>query len=142
MSWILNQKTLLLAHYNDSNAFLSGAIITVSIVQIPQRFVIVNNLSNIQAGVRLLPFAAVMAFTPVGMSLVLGKFKVPVLYWLLLGGLLQVAGVAGFSQSSTGKDIKASQYGFQILAGIGVGIFNVLLLLLTPHIVERKHMGT
>ncbi|KUJ07889.1 MFS general substrate transporter [Mollisia scopiformis] len=123
------------------NAFFSGAIITTSIVEIPQRFVIVNSLSTIEGGVRLIPFAAVMAFTSTIMSLVLTKLNVPVLYWLLIGGLLQVGGVAGFSQASTESAIKASQYGFQILAGVGVGIFNVALLLLTPHVVERKFLA-
>ncbi|RDL39059.1 MFS general substrate transporter [Venustampulla echinocandica] len=123
------------------NAFFSGAIITVSIVQIPQRFIIVNGLSPIDAGVRLIPFTAVMAFTAVIMSIVLSKSNIPVLYWLLFGGLLQVAGIAGFSQLSVNHDIEPSQYGFQILAGAGVGMFNVVLLLLTPYVVENQHLG-
>jgi hypothetical protein len=124
------------------NAFFSGMVLTVCIVQIPQRFTIVNNLSTIEAGIRLLPFAAVMTSTSMIMAIVLSKSKVPVLYWLLFGGLLQVAGTAGFSQSSIEADIHASQYGFQVLAGFGVGIFNVGLLLLTPHIVDTKFLGT
>jgi hypothetical protein len=126
----------------DRNAFCSGAIITAFIVQLPQRFVLVNDLSTIQAGIRLLPFAAVIGLTCIIMSFVFSESKIPVLYWLLFGGLLQVAGAAGLSKTSTDPDIDPAQYGFQVLAGAGVGVFNVGLILLTPRIVSKKHLGT
>jgi hypothetical protein len=82
-----------------------------------------------------------MTFTSMIMSIVFSKSKVPVLYWLLFGGVLQIAGTAGFSQSSSDSNIQASQYGFQIVVGFGLGIFNVGLLLLTPRIVDKQYLG-
>ncbi len=98
-------------------------------------------MSEIAAGIRLLPFAAVMAATSMVMAIVLSKSKIPIIYWFLLGGLMQIAGIAGLSQSSVATYVKASQYGFQIVAGFGIGIFNVGLLIITPHIVEAKYLG-
>lgn len=114
---------------------------TVTIVQIPQRLVLVHGFSAIRAGVSLLPFAAVMAFTSVVLSVIMAKSKVPAIYTLLLGACIEVAGVAGLSQGSTEGSASASQYGFQVLAGVGVGVFNVILLMMTPHIVETKDLG-
>lgn len=114
---------------------------TVTIVQIPQRFMLVNHLSAIDAGVRLLPFVAVMAITSVILSVMMTTTKVPAVFTLIFGVMCEVAGVAGLSQTPTHDGIQASQYGFQILAGAGVGIFNVILLLLTPHIVDQNDLG-
>lgn len=114
---------------------------TVTIVQIPQRFMLVNRLSATDAGIRLLPFAAVMAFTSVVLSISMAKSRVPAVYTLLFGALVEVAGIAGLSQASSEVEIESSQYGYQILAGIGIGIFNVILLMMTPHIVEKKNLG-
>ncbi|TGJ79408.1 hypothetical protein E0Z10_g9361 [Xylaria hypoxylon] len=123
------------------NAWLSGSVLVVTIVQIPQRFIIVNGLSAIDAGVRLLPFAVVMASTSVILTIIMAKWKLHAVYCLLIGALFETAGVAGLSRTSIHHEINASQYGFQILAGIGVGFFNILLLLMTPHIVEKEHLA-
>lgn len=116
-------------------------VVTSTIVQIPQRFILVNSLSVMDAGVRLLPFTVLMAITPVVFTLILAKKEIPVTYIFIFGALLEVAGVAGLSNASTELGIEASQYGFQILTGAGVGIFNILLLLLTPRIVEKQELG-
>lgn len=113
-------------------------VMTVTIVQIPQRFMLVNKRSAIDAGVGLLPFATVMAFTSVVLSVVMSKTKVAIIPTLVFGALLQIGGTAGLSQTSVDPGIEASQYGFQILAGVGVGLFNVILLLMSPLIADKK----
>lgn len=129
-------------HANShSNAWLSGMVMTVTIVQIPQRFMIVDRLSPIDSGVRLLPFAAVMVSTSVLVTVAIAKFKVFAVTSLILGALLEIAVVAGFSRASTHVGIEPSQYVFQILAGVCVGICNIILLLLTPHLVEKEDLG-
>lgn len=116
-------------------------VLVVTIVQIPQRFMLVNGLSAIEAGVRLLPFAAVVAFTSVIVAVVISKAGIPAVNALIVGSLVQIAGVVGLSKSSTQPGIQASQYGFQILAGVGVGIYNIVLILLTPHVVDMRQLG-
>ncbi|KAH8885981.1 MFS general substrate transporter [Thozetella sp. PMI_491] len=123
------------------NAWLSGMVLTVTIVQIPQRFMLVNNLSPIDAGVRLLPFTATMAFTSVFLAILMTRIKIAVVPLLIFGACLQIAGAAGLSQASTGIDLKGSQYGLQIIAGVGVGLLNIILLLITPHVVDKKDLA-
>jgi hypothetical protein len=113
-----------------------------TIVQIPQRFMLVHGLSAIDAGVRLLPFTIVMASTSIVLSIIISKADVPAMLTLIFGAALQIAGVAGLSQSSTGSGIEASVFGFEILAGAGVGLFNVITILLTPRIVDKRDLGT
>lgn len=114
---------------------------TATIVQIPQRFATVNNLSILDSGIRLLPFAAVMACSSALTSILMGLTKFPVVGWLLFGSCLAIAGVAGFSKSSISPAIETSQYGFQVLAGIGLGIYGIALLLLTAYVVPKKYHG-
>ncbi|RYO85439.1 hypothetical protein DL764_009175 [Monosporascus ibericus] len=119
------------------NAWLSGLVLVVAIVQIPQRFMLVNSLSAIDAGVRLLPFAAVVASTSVLTAIIASKAKIPAINVLIFGACIEVAGVAGLSRASTQPTIESSQYGFQILAGAGVGIYNIILILLTPYVLSQ-----
>ncbi|KAI1733353.1 MFS general substrate transporter [Xylaria scruposa] len=124
-----------------ANSWLSGMVLVVTVVQIPQRFMIVNGLTAINAGVRLLPFVAVVAFTSVFVAIIVSRAKIPPVYTLIFGALLQVAGAAGLSRASTQSGIEASQYGFQVLAGAGVGIYNIILILLTPYVIDKKHLA-
>ena len=141
LSWdILTNRVFMAAL---ANAWLSGMVMMVSIVQIPQRFMLVNRISAIDAGVRLLPFAAVMCVASLAVAMISTRTKrgVHVVFALVLGGVLQVAGTAGLSQTSNDLAIDASRYGFQVLAAVGVGIFNYVLILLTPLAVDKKHLG-
>ncbi|KAF2791121.1 MFS general substrate transporter [Melanomma pulvis-pyrius CBS 109.77] len=139
LSWKLLTNRVFLSVM--ANSWLTGAIMTVTVVQLPQRFIIVNGLSPIAAGVRLLPFAAVMASSSVISSIITSKAKIPVVNVLIFADLLVIAGTVGLSQTPVSMAIWSPQYGFQILAAVGVGIFNVMVILLPPHIVERQYLS-
>lgn len=124
-----------------SNAWLSGMAMVVTVVQIPQRYMLVNHLSPINAGMRLLPFVAVIAFTSVFIAIFVSKAKIPAVYALILGAFIQVSGIAGLSQTSVSPPIEASQYGFQVLADAGVGTYKIILILLTPYVVDKRDLG-
>ncbi|KAL9115407.1 MAG: hypothetical protein Q9227_000728 [Pyrenula ochraceoflavens] len=112
-----------------------------AVVQISQRFVIVNGDSALVAGARLLPWAIL---TPGGSTLgaiLMGKPKVPPIYLLVLGSLLEIAGVVGLSKTSTSLQISSSQYGFQIMGGAGIGICSVALAMLVPYVTEKKDLA-
>lgn len=75
---------------------------------------------------RLLPY---ILFVPIGTvvgSVISGRFKTKPIYGMLLGALLQLAAVICFAviPLSGGREstLPASQYGFQILIGLGNGI--------------------
>ncbi|KAF2469066.1 MFS multidrug transporter-like protein [Lindgomyces ingoldianus] len=139
LSWNLLTNRIFLSVM--ANSWLAGAIMTVTIIQIPQRFVLVNGLSPMAAGVRLLPFTTVMASSSVLASIITSKAKIPVVNVLIFAGLLMIAGTVGLSQTPVSPAIWGPQYGFQILAGVGVGIFNVMVILLPPYIVERQYLA-
>lgn len=114
---------------------------TTTIFQIPQRLMLVNSLGPIDGGARLIPFAAIMTFTAVVVAILMAKTGINAVYTLIFGALLEIGGVVGLSQLSVGPNIQSSLYGFEIIAGIGIGLFNVILLLLTPYTVERQYLG-
>ncbi|KAI9842654.1 MAG: hypothetical protein M1837_007021 [Sclerophora amabilis] len=120
------------------STFLVGAPFTVAVIQIPQRFQAVNGTTPLGAGVRLLPFAFA---SPVGSfvsSIIAGKAKVPPIYLILVGAVLQVVGYALLSTISTGSEIQPAQYGYEVITGLGVGVNISTLILMTPFTIEKR----
>jgi hypothetical protein len=74
-------------------------------------------------------------------SIIASKAKIPVVNVLVFAGFLMIAGTVGLSQTPVSTAIWGPQYGFQILAGAGVGTFNVIVILIPPYIVERQYLG-
>lgn len=99
-----------------------------------------NGLSPFNAGVRLLPFA-VLVFAMSSLAAMLKKKMVAPIYILAAGGILEIIGTVCLSMTSTSPEISASQYGFQILIGSGVGFINSALLLLVPFVMKRQDLG-
>lgn len=107
---------------------------------IPQSFEIVNELSPFKAAVRFIPFTI---FSPIGsiFSPTIGKaFKIPLMYLLALGCIVQIIAYALLGTIAKGHSISARQYGYEILCGFGCGISIPLLTLMTPFATEpREH---
>ncbi|KAF2690332.1 putative multidrug resistance protein fnx1 [Lentithecium fluviatile CBS 122367] len=125
-----------------ANAFLSGAIFTSCIIQIPLRFQAVNNESPWQAGLRLIPFAVAV---PVGIALVAvacGKRRLPIIYMQFAGLVLQVLGLVFMSRITLGRISWKGQYGLQFLTGIGCGNSFGVTALMTNAIVEKRDLAT
>ena len=109
-------------------------------MQIPQRFMTVNGLSPFEAGVRLLPFGVLVPSMSSLTALLMKKLVAPI-YILMAGGILEIIGTVCLSMIDTSPKILASQYGFQILIGSGVGFINSALLLLVPFVMKRQDLG-
>jgi hypothetical protein len=60
---------------------------------------------------------------------------------VVFGALLEVARISRLSQASVKLAIGSPHNGFQILAGVGLGLFNVVLPLLMPYVLEIKYLG-
>ncbi|TGO51456.1 hypothetical protein BCON_0161g00290 [Botryotinia convoluta] len=119
-------------------SFLIGAPFTCATIQIPQRFQTVNGLSPYEAGVRLLAF---IVMAPVGAVIGAGlvtKFKIKPTYALLCGTVFQLIGAICFVTLPYSTEIKTSQYGFQVIFGVGSGISNAIATTSVPSIVQRK----
>ncbi|KAK4197310.1 major facilitator superfamily transporter [Triangularia verruculosa] len=124
------------------NAFLTGFPFMAAIITIPQRMQVVNHLSAVQAGIRMLPL---LLCSPVATALsgfMLSKLRLPPLYMLLAGCILQAVGVGLFGWLQTGGvgEIPASQYGTQIIMGFGFGFNLGTLLMMVPLVVKQEDM--
>lgn len=64
--------------------------------------------------------------------MVAGKVKIPPIFLIMIGSGLQIVGFALLSTLTISEVVPASQYGFQVIAGFGVGINLSTLLLITP----------
>jgi hypothetical protein len=113
----------------------------VAIFQLPQKFQIVHGASNIDAGVRLMPFTFAAPVGAVITSTIAGKLKVPPLYLILCGSVLQVIGFALLATLPGSPDLPRSSYGYEVIAGFGSGINGSLLLLMMPFAVEARDRG-
>jgi len=123
------------------STFFSGTLLTVLTIQIPQRFQTVNGDSALTAGARLIAFGILVPAGSVISSIVVGKTGMPPIFILLVGGVLEIVGVIGLSKTPTSFNVWGPQYVFQMIAGLGNGCFNALLLLAVPVVVEKRDLG-
>ena len=123
-----------------SNTYLTGTVFTVCLVLIPQRLTTVNGLSPFQAGVRLLSFGVLVPGISTLAAMLMKKLVAPI-YILSVGGILEIVGTVCLSMIPTSPEITASQYGFHVLIGSGVGCFNAALILMVPYVVAPKDLG-
>ena len=118
--------------------FLCGGPFTVAVIELPLRFQAVNGLSALGAGIRLLPFAIA---SPIGSVIAAGvavKTKIPPIYLSLGGAAILVVGFALLSTSPATTTIQNAQYGYQTIAGFGVGVSLAALIVMTPFAVEKR----
>ncbi|KAI1126022.1 putative multidrug resistance protein fnx1 [Nemania abortiva] len=120
------------------NFVLLGGPTVIGMFILPQRFQLVYGTSGLNAGVRLIPFTAIIPIGSIFASILGGKFKVPVVYLLIFGSVLQVLGFALIGTLPSTLDIPSRIYGFQILAGWGCGINFSLLFIIIPFVNEKR----
>lgn len=114
---------------------------TVTVFQLPQRFQLLNGLSSVDAGIRLVPFGVAIPIGAMLGSKIAGAFKVPIIYMIVASSIIQVVGFALLSTLPVSREIPASAYGYQILAGVGCGSVYQSLYLLIPLVAGRLHHG-
>jgi hypothetical protein len=71
----------------------------------------------------------------------MGKGRVPPCWVVMAGAILEIIGITLLSRISTSTHIDSTQYGFQVLAGIGTGFINAGLIILVPYIMEKRDLG-
>ncbi|KAI9706730.1 MAG: hypothetical protein M1820_004700 [Bogoriella megaspora] len=117
--------------------FLVSTPTTSIVVQIPERFQVLNHLSPFQAGVRLLPFIITIPIVGMVGAIVVSRFKIKYTYGLLFGTACQIAGAALFLQLPNTTHIDPAEYGYQVLLAIGLGLNNSILSISVPQMVEK-----
>ncbi|KAF4629250.1 hypothetical protein G7Y89_g8898 [Cudoniella acicularis] len=138
-------STSIISVTNDLGGFVESSwvftayLLTYSVltIQLPQRFQTVNGQTPMAAGIRLLAFGLVAQAGSVISAVIIGKTKIPPIYHILFGSVLQVVGTIGLSRASLTSEIEASQYAWQVVAGLGVGFCNVSLVLLVKSAAQK-----
>ncbi|KAF2465948.1 MFS multidrug transporter-like protein [Lindgomyces ingoldianus] len=119
------------------NGISLGAVWFVTVLELPQKFEIVNGSSPLQAGIHLMPFTFASPIGGVIVSII-AKAKVPPVYLLLSGSILQLVAYILLGTLPISTRISRAEYGYQVLAGMGVGANISLGTLMTPFSVEKQ----
>lgn len=120
--------------------FLGGPII-VSLFQLPDKFQLVYGLSGLDAGVRLIPFSLAVPFGSGVGPAVATKLKIPALFVIIAGAMLQVIGFALLGTLPDTLTIPDRMYGFEILSGFGCGLCFTPLFLVITGAVDARDRG-
>ena len=126
----------------DRTSFCVGIPCNVVVVDLPPRFQAVDETTPLQPGIRLLPYTFVSPLCSIGANVAASKSKMPLAYLLFLGASLQLVGLALLSTISDSTAFPASGYGYEAIAGAGIGITFSILVLGTPFAVEPRDLGT
>ena len=119
----------------------SGFIFYVAIIEIPQRFQIVNDLSAEHSGILLLPMTIVTPVFATVAGAAAGK-KPHLSEWITLGGsLLSLVATALMGSLPTGISIPTAQYGYQVLLGAGLGLIMPPIFLILRLTVPQVRLG-
>ncbi|KUJ19543.1 MFS multidrug transporter-like protein [Mollisia scopiformis] len=123
------------------NSFCAGALLVVCTIQIPQRYQTVNGDSAFAASTRLIAFSLVVPVGAMIGALLVGKTKIPPIFLVAAGGLLEIGGAVGLFMEPTENLIKGWEYGCQVLAAVGIGSINSILLLMIPYVVQERDVA-
>ncbi|KAJ5771033.1 uncharacterized protein N7511_003084 [Penicillium nucicola] len=122
--------------------FLCGCPWNVVIVYLAQRFQLITRLGPLDAGVHIIPYAAVATVCTMVTCLASRKLRIPVVYFALIGSILHTIGMALLTTLPENSSYPAKGYVFEAIAGAGVGITIGILTLAVPFIVEGKDLAT
>lgn len=113
----------------------------IILIDIPQRFQTVYGTTPFGAGLRLIPFNFSIALSGTLVTVIAAKTRIPPVYILLTGSIIQLLGLALFSTLSNSLTIPSVMYASEVLSGWGIGIVTGLLLVIPPLVVEPQDLG-
>lgn len=123
------------------SSFMSGAVSITFIFQLPLRYQTAGGVSPLQAGLRLLPFSL---SGPVGSIIAAGvskKLRVPPIYFILFGFIMQIVGIIFLSRESSDDPNWSGLYGLEVVIGLGFGLCIGAATLLTPFVFEKADLA-
>lgn len=123
------------------HAFFTGIAYLTMVINLPQKFQVVNGDSAFKAGYRLLALMMSFSLAAVVSSVLTEKKGVPPLYTLCIAASLQILGLALMTTlSTTQHNFPAAQYGYQIIMGFGFGL-SISTLIMTISLVVNQQDG-
>ncbi|KOC18275.1 hypothetical protein AFLA70_59g003481 [Aspergillus flavus AF70] len=134
--WAFIKKRVLMGIY--LNALLSGVPFVTLVLDLPLRFESINGRSALNSGICILPLTLTIAFGSALTGGLTARGRVPPIMVLLVATILQILGMGLLYSVPVTTDLPARIYGYQILAGLGIGLSLTTLLNIVPFVVERR----
>lgn len=123
------------------SAFFMGFPFLITIFNLPQKFQIVNGLSPVEAGIRMLPLLLLTALAS-GVTGAICSKKNIAFQFLILSNALQIVAAGLLSMLPTDGSIPSYQYGLQVILGYAFGMGLVSLMIVTRVEVSTDDSGT
>ncbi|KAI0406568.1 putative multidrug resistance protein fnx1 [Xylaria palmicola] len=118
--------------------FLLGGPLVVSVYQIPQMFKLVYGFTDLDSGIRVVPFTALWSVGLIIAPFLAGKLKIPPIYIILTGSSIQVIGFALLATLPVSLQTPKQLYGYEVIAGLGCGLVFPLLFAMIPFVTEGR----
>ncbi|PLB48687.1 MFS general substrate transporter [Aspergillus steynii IBT 23096] len=122
-------------------SLLSGVPYMTLVLGLPGRFQNLNNDSGLDAGIHILPFTLSIAMASASASGLTARGRLPPIAVFAIGAALQVLGVGLLYSVYPSSSLPARIYGYQILAGVGIGLSLTTTLNIMPFVVDRKDLS-
>ncbi|WPH03891.1 Hypothetical protein R9X50_00677400 [Acrodontium crateriforme] len=120
-------------------AFFSGFPFLGVVINLPQRFQAVNDVSPFLAGIYLLPLLLCTPVAAAACGFCTSRLKLAPFYLVVAGAALQILGLGLMtSLPSTPLELQKQQFGFEVIMGLGFGLGLTTLLVMVPIVVEEK----
>ena len=92
---------------------------------------------TLDAGIRLLPFGGVFPVGCMTGTLLASKFKVPAIYLIFVGAILQLVGYAFLGTLGISVQVEKAVYGYLVLCGFGCGMSFTMAYITVPFTVDN-----
>jgi len=102
---------------------------------------LINGLSNFDAAVRSMPFGGSAAVGIIITGQLAGRLRVPLIYIIIVGAMLQVVGFGLLATLDESVRIEPRIYGYEVIAGLGTSFSFTSSLILVPLTVEKRDGG-
>ncbi|KAJ6028210.1 hypothetical protein N7540_003786 [Penicillium herquei] len=123
------------------SSFVTGAVWNVVLVYVPQQAQILLDKSPLESGIYLIAYSAVAALAAAIVNIASSRGRIPFVYSLLVGCIIHTVGVGLLSTITSSRGFHATDIGYEIIAGAGIGLTLGVLLLSTPYIVEDRDLA-
>jgi hypothetical protein len=114
---------------------------TSVIINLPQRFQVVNGDSPIEAGYRFLALTVVGSVGSFMSGILVQRLKIAPFWVLLAGASLQIIGLGLAGSLSTSSKVQNITYLYQIILGLGFGSNWGCTIMTIPLVVTKQDTG-
>ncbi|XDG03758.1 hypothetical protein ABKA04_003373 [Annulohypoxylon sp. FPYF3050] len=124
-----------------ANAFLSGAISTTCLIQVPIFSQAAVGTSALGAGVHLIPYTLAMEIGAMLVAASIAKRRLPPVHLALVAAVMQLVGVILLSIQSPNNPGYRGMYGIEAIIGLGVGAAIAVTTLMMPYATEKQDLS-